>query len=232
MMMELKRLHAISLGFALIVAACATSEVVRPPETATDAPKPPPQKPAAPAKNVFPATMSVCPGMTVANRPATDANLVMTDYRPFVVAEGKVTLASAPVEAACFSSGFGPRSFSNHKGVDYYAAEAVDIYAAADGTVKEKTYRDDFGNMLVIDHGDGVFTRYAHLKDFTTGLAQGAMVKPGDVIGHMGHTSKYNVANHLHFEVLTGEWGSQAGSFALTPVDPMKLPAASAKAKS
>ena len=52
------------------------------------------------------------------------------------------------------------------------------------------------------------------------------------VIGHMGHTSKYNVANHLHYEVLTGEWGAQAGSFALTPVDPMKLPAASAKAKS
>jgi murein DD-endopeptidase MepM/ murein hydrolase activator NlpD len=230
MMMELKRLHAISLGFALIVAACATSEVVRPPETATDAPKPPPQKPAAPAKNVFPATMSVCPGMTVANRPATDANLVMTDYRQFVVAEGKVTLASAPVEAGCFSSGFGPRSFSNHKGVDYYAAEAVDIYAAADGTVKEKTYRDDFGNMVVIDHGDGVFTRYAHLESFGEGLAVGKTVKRGDVLGLMGNTSKYKVARHLHYEVLTGTWGAQAGSFALTPVDVTKLPVAGGKA--
>lgn len=221
-MFRFKPSHALPGAMLLIAAACATSEVTRAPDAAPAAPAPP----AKPEKNVFPATMSVCPGMTVANRPATDANLVMTDYRQFVVAEGKVTLASAPVEAACFSSGFGPRSFSNHKGVDYYAKEAVDIYAAAAGKVKEKTYRDDFGNMLVVDHGNGVFTRYAHLQEFSAGLEEGDSVKRGEVLGLMGNTSKYKVARHLHYEVLTGTWGAQAGSFALTPVDVTKLPVA------
>lgn len=227
-MLTFKPYHALTVAVAFIAAACATTQAVKPAPAEAPVSVPEPE----PVKNVFPLTMSVCPGMTVANRPATDANLVITDFHPFVQVNGKVTLAIAPVQTACFSSGFGARSFGNHKGIDYYSPDAVDIYAAAAGVVREKTYRDDFGNMLVIDHGDGVFTRYAHLKDFTAGLAEDALVKPGDVIGHMGHTSKYNVANHLHYEVLTGEWGAQAGSFALTPVDPMKLPAASAKAKS
>ena len=101
-----------------------------------------------------------------------------------------------------------------------------------DGFVREITYRDDFGNMLVIDHGYGVFTRYAHLQEFDPALAKGTFVKAGDVVGLIGNTSKYKVAHHLHYEVLTGEWGAQAGSFALTPVDPMALPAADVKAKS
>jgi murein DD-endopeptidase MepM/ murein hydrolase activator NlpD len=227
-MMELKPLHAVSLGFALIVAACATSEVVRPPPPEAEATKPPPPNPQPPAKNVFPAAMSVCPGMTVANRPDTDANLQMTSYAPFVVAAGKVTLATAPVEAACFSSGFGPRSFSNHKGVDYYSRDAVDIYAAASGIVKEQSYRDDFGNQLVIDHGNGVFTRYAHLQEFGAGIEVGQSVRAGEVIGLMGNTASYKVARHLHYEVLLGDWGAQAGSFALTPVDVLSLPAARA----
>jgi murein DD-endopeptidase MepM/ murein hydrolase activator NlpD len=218
-MFQPKPFHALAAGLLLATAACATTDSARP---APDAPLPPPR---APSPGVFPASLSVCPGMTVANRPATDENLKITDYRPFVRVNGKVTVAAAPVASACFSSGFGPRSFSNHKGIDYYSPDPVSIYAAASGVVREKTYRDDFGNMLVIDHGNGVFTRYAHLKDFASGLAEGAAVKQGDVIGRMGSTSKYKVANHLHYEILTGEWGAQAKSFALTPVDPMSLPA-------
>ncbi len=229
-MLNLKPLHAVSLGLALIVAACATSEAVRttaPEPAAPKAPQPLPSQPQQAAR-AFPSAMSVCPGMTVANRPPTDANLMMTDYAPFVVAAGKVTLATAPVEAACFSSGFGPRSFSNHKGVDYYSRNAVDIYAAAAGVVREQSYRDDFGNQLVIEHGNGVFTRYAHLQEFGAGIEVGKTVKAGDVIGLMGNTASYTVARHLHYEILLGDWGAQAGSFALSPVDVLTLPAAKA----
>jgi murein DD-endopeptidase MepM/ murein hydrolase activator NlpD len=207
----------------LAVGACATNEVSRPPDGAPVVSAP---IVVEPAKAIFPAEMSVCPGMAVSNRPATDANLVMIDYRPFVVVEGKVTLASAPVEAGCFSSGFGPRGSGSHNGIDYYNATAVSIFAAGDGVVKEKTYRDDYGNIVVIDHGDGVYTRYAHLQSFSTGLKKGVTVRRGDVIGQMGNTGKYKVARHLHYEVLTGSWGMLAGSFALTPVDVTKLPAA------
>jgi len=229
-MIQLRPLNVAGAGLVLLAAACATGEVARPPAPVSGAPALPAPKPPAPKpeKTVFPATMSVCPGMTVANRPPTDANLQMTGYAPFIVAAGKVTLATAPVEAACLSSGFGPRSFSNHKGVDYYSRDAVDIYAAAAGVVREQSYRDDFGNQLVIDHGNGVFTRYAHLQEFGAGLEVGKAVKAGDVIGLMGNTASYTVARHLHYEVLLGDWGAQAGSFALKPVDVLTLPAARA----
>lgn len=226
-MHRIQTTHALLGGVALIAAACATTEAVKtaPPEPVAETPAPPPVKPET---SVFAETMSVCPGMTVANRPATDADLVITPYAPFVTVEGKVTLATAPVADGCFSSGFGPRSFANHKGIDYYSSVPVDVYAAGTGTVKEKTYRDDFGNMLVIDHGNGVFTRYAHLESFAPGLAEGQKVAAGAVIGVMGNTASYTIPRHLHYEMLTGEWGAQAKSFALTPIDPMKQPAAKA----
>ena len=78
-MFRFKPSHALPGALLLIASACATSEVSRPPESAPAAPPP-----AKPVKNVFPATMSVCPGMTVSNRPATDANLVMTGSGKFI----------------------------------------------------------------------------------------------------------------------------------------------------
>jgi hypothetical protein len=44
----------------------------------------------------------------------------------------------------------------------------------------------------------------------------------------MGNTASYKIPRHLHYEMLTGEWGAQAKSFALTPIDPMKQAAAKA----
>ncbi|MEC7290065.1 MAG: M23 family metallopeptidase, partial [Pseudomonadota bacterium] len=96
---------------------------------------------------------------------------------------------------------------------------SVDVYAGAAGTVREKQYRNDYGNMIVIDHGDGVFTRYAHLESFANGVDVGDNVSLGAHIGVMGNTASYPIPRHLHYEVLTGTWGAQAGSFALTPVD-------------
>ena len=225
-MVRIRYSHALLGGVAVVAAACATTEAVKtaPPPVAETPPPAPPE----PEPSVFSDTMSVCPGMTVANRPATDADLVIAPFSPFVTVDGKVTLAVAPVADGCFSSGFGPRSFSNHKGIDYYSSAPVDVYAAGSGTVKEKTYRDDFGNMLVIDHGNGVFTRYAHLDSFAPGLAEGQKVAAGKVIGVMGNTASYKIPRHLHYEMLTGEWGAQAKSFALTPIDPMKQAAAKA----
>ncbi|MEX1252448.1 MAG: M23 family metallopeptidase, partial [Hyphomonas sp.] len=77
-------------------------------------------------------------------------------------------------------------------------------------------------------NGNGVYTRYAHLQEFSTGLEVGKSVKAGEVIALMGNTASYKVARHLHYEVLTGDWGAQAGSFALTPVNLLTLPAAKA----
>jgi murein DD-endopeptidase MepM/ murein hydrolase activator NlpD len=87
-------------------------------------------------------------------------------------------------------------------------------------------YRDDYGNMILIDHGHGVYTRYAHLSSFHNGLAVGAHVHAGDEIGLMGNTAGYAVPLHLHYEVLLGDYTNPKGSFGLTPHSPFEYRAA------
>ncbi|MGC4892466.1 M23 family metallopeptidase [Micromonospora sp. DT31] len=73
--------------------------------------------------------------------------------------------------------------------------------ASAAGTVLESYYSttSGYGNTIVIGHGDGWRTRYAHLK--SRAVAKGAKVKRGTVIGRVGATSaKYNLSPHLHYE--------------------------------
>ena len=184
-------------------------------------PLPPPQ-PVAPFIYEFPVTLSLCPKLDVANAPLADTALHIIGYTATLTIND-VTLARAPVETACVSSGFGNRNNQAHTGIDLYSLEPVDIYAAADGTIREAEYRYDFGNMLVIDHGNGVFTRYAHLDSFS-GLKVGETVQSGQIVGVMGNSAGYLIPRHLHYEILTGEWGAQAASFALTPVDALAIP--------
>ncbi|MCR9269671.1 MAG: M23 family metallopeptidase [Hyphomonadaceae bacterium] len=206
----------------LIVPACSTTETTD--QSASDpgsnaaisTPNTPPAS--TPVSDTFMQNLYLCPLTSVSNAPEPTDNLKILDYQPVTMVNG-VQLAVAPVEKGCFSSGFGPRSGRVHKGIDLHNARAVDVFAAADGVVRRKTYRDDYGNMLVIDHGAGVFTRYAHLESFADGLAEGTPVTSGKTIGVMGSTASYRIPRHLHYEVLTGEWGAQAGSFALDPVD-------------
>lgn len=170
--------------------------------------------------DVFPETLDICGSMTISNRPAQVEDLQITNYRP-VVAYNGVEIAVAPVEDACFSSGFGPRGESLHKGIDLYNHLPVPVYAGGDGLVRRKLYRDDYGNMVVIDHGGGVFTRYAHLQEFAPGLEVGGTVSAGDALGIMGNTASYSIPRHLHYEVLTGEWGALSGSFGLEAINLM-----------
>lgn len=166
----------------------------------------------------FPATLSICPRMTVSNAPDADRNRKITNYAPIADVEG-VLLAVAPVEGGCFSSGFGLREGRRHKGIDIHNADPVDVFAAAGGRIRERVYRDDYGNMLLIEHGDGVFARYAHLERFAPGIEIGAFVESGQTIGVMGNTASYSIPRHLHYEVLLGTYGTLTGSFGLIPVD-------------
>ena len=179
----------------------------------------------SPAPAGYLSALSACPGLSTSHGANVDADLHVTSFSPQVLARGKVRLATAPVGAGCYSSGFGMRNGKLHKGVDYYSKTAVPVFAAAGGKVRKREYRADYGNMIVIEHGDGVYTRYAHLESFGTADV-GDEVRPGEIIGIMGNTAGYHVPRHLHYEVLTGVWQPRAGSFALTPVDVMTLPAA------
>lgn len=99
------------------------------------------------------------------------------------------------------SSGFGWRKLSGvwdyHRGWDIAAYRGTPIHAAKGGQVVIATYHNSYGNYVVIDHGDGVSTVYAHCSKLT--VTKGATVKKGDKIGEVGTTGN-STGNHLHFE--------------------------------
>ncbi len=86
-----------------------------------------------------------------------------------------------------------------HNGLDLIASTGEPVYASADGVVKEVLrLKKGLGNVVVIDHGDGYVTRYAHLADVV--VREGRRVKRGTRIGSVG-ISGNSFAPHLHYEV-------------------------------
>ncbi len=109
-----------------------------------------------------------------------------------------------PVKDAALGSSFGFRSDpiaglrAMHEGLDFTADTGTPVVAAADGVILSAGYHPDFGNVIDIDHGDGLSSRYAHLSRIDA--KQGALVKRGELIGAVGTTGRSTGA-HLHFEV-------------------------------
>ncbi|WP_298031497.1 M23 family metallopeptidase [uncultured Dysosmobacter sp.] len=85
-----------------------------------------------------------------------------------------------------------------HSGIDIPAPEGEVILAAADGTVTETGFDASHGNYLVIDHGDGLQTLYAHCRNVD--VQEGDPVKAGEMLGAVGKTGMAT-GPHLHFEV-------------------------------
>ena len=86
-----------------------------------------------------------------------------------------------------------------HRGMDVAASEGSEVYATADGKVIFAGYDDSgFGNLIIIDHGYGLETYYAHLSEINTEI--GAKVNRWNQIGAVGNTGK-STGPHLHYEV-------------------------------
>lgn len=102
------------------------------------------------------------------------------------------------------SSGFGPRGKRRfHYGIDIPMPKGTAIRAARDGVVTHVTHNRTpgfrgYGNSIIIDHGNGISTLYAHC--LTASVKRGQRVKQGDVIGKVGRTGRAST-NHVHFEV-------------------------------
>jgi murein DD-endopeptidase MepM/ murein hydrolase activator NlpD len=85
-----------------------------------------------------------------------------------------------------------------HHGLDISADAGSPIYATADGTVAMARREGAYGNLVTIDHGYGLETRYGHMSKFE--VKTGAKVKRGDIIGRVGSTGRAT-GPHLHYEV-------------------------------
>ena len=90
-------------------------------------------------------------------------------------------------------------SYSFHTGIDIGADGGTSIYAAADGKIISRGWIGGYGNTIIIDHGNGISTLYAHQSAFGS-FGVGDYVVAGDVIGYVGTTGN-STGNHLHFEV-------------------------------
>jgi murein DD-endopeptidase MepM/ murein hydrolase activator NlpD len=111
-------------------------------------------------------------------------------------------------------SGFGYRvhpisgTSRMHSGVDINCANGAPISAAGSGVVTSAGWNGGYGNAVVVDHGDGLATMYAHQSQIAA--SPGQTVSAGEVVGYVGSTG-YSTGPHLHWEV----WVNG------TPVDPM-----------
>ena len=85
-----------------------------------------------------------------------------------------------------------------HAGLDIAGEKGQPIYATASGRVSQASYQGAYGNLVTLDHGFGLETKYGHLSSFT--VKPGQQVKRGDIIGRLGATGRAT-GSHLHYEV-------------------------------
>lgn len=112
--------------------------------------------------------------------------------------------ANLPTAAGLRSSVFGWRidpftgRQSFHEGIDFVGDVGTPIYAAAGGTVAKAEYHSEYGNMVEIEHGNGISSRYAHTSQML--VKEGEQVKTGQKIALLGGTGR-STGPHLHFEI-------------------------------
>ncbi|MGO3345272.1 MAG: peptidoglycan DD-metalloendopeptidase family protein [Marinomonas sp.] len=126
-------------------------------------------------------------------------------YTPDGLAMRKAFLRT-PVDFTRISSKFNPnrlhpifKTSRPHRGVDYAAASGTPVKAAGDGTVSFAGKQNGYGNVVIINHGKGYQTLYAHLRGFARGMRKGKVVKQGNIVAYVGQTG-WATGPHLHYE--------------------------------
>ncbi|MFZ6848506.1 M23 family metallopeptidase [Undibacterium sp. RuRC25W] len=154
-------------------------------------------------------------------------NVVETNLMSFKI-QSKLLPTSQPVNVAYNASGFGWRldPFTGHsafhEGIDFPAPTGTPIVAAAGGVVIAAEFHPQFGNMIEIDHGGDLITRYAHTSKVYVKL--GDIVKRGQHIADIGSTGRSTGA-HLHFEVRIKDVPQDPNKFLTAGANQAKLAA-------
>ena len=111
-----------------------------------------------------------------------------------------------PMDVFRISSSFNPNrrhpvlnKIVAHKGTDYAAPVGTPIKATGDGKIIKAYYSSTYGNVVIIQHGAGIRTLYAHMSKFSKYSRVGNRIKQGQVIGYVGATGRVTGA-HLHYE--------------------------------
>ena len=130
----------------------------------------------------------------------------------------KKFLIRKPIADGTLRSGFGMRrhpilGYSKmHTGVDWANRIGTPIMSAGNGTVIKSEWDSGYGRRVEVQHANGYITAYSHLSAFGRGIAPGARVRQGQVVGYVGSTG-LSTGPHLHYEIIVN------GHF----VDPMKI---------
>ena len=117
------------------------------------------------------------------------------------------TFLKNPMEIARVTSSYGMRFHpvlgknKQHQGVDYGAPTGTPVWSVADGVVKEARFSSTAGNMIVLQHINGITTEYFHLSKLADGIKAGTRVKQKQLIGNVGNTGM-STGSHLHFGML------------------------------
>lgn len=97
---------------------------------------------------------------------------------------------------------FGGRSYEFHPGMDIDGERGDSVIAPANGVVTKAGWQGGYGNLIEIDHGNGLITRYGHLSQI--GVQIGDRIERGQLIGLIGSTGR-STGPHLHFEIRLGD---------------------------
>ncbi|MFA7665892.1 MAG: peptidoglycan DD-metalloendopeptidase family protein [Burkholderiaceae bacterium] len=116
------------------------------------------------------------------------------------------TFLRSPIEFSRVSSGFSNArlhpvfgTVRAHKGTDFAAPAGTPVRAAGEGVVSFVGTQRGYGNVVILQHRNGVETLYAHLRSFAPGLRRQARIDQGDIIGQVGSTG-WATGPHLHYE--------------------------------
>jgi murein DD-endopeptidase MepM/ murein hydrolase activator NlpD len=118
----------------------------------------------------------------------------------------KSMLMKTPVDGARISSGFGARLHPilgytrMHKGIDFAVPSGTPVMAAGSGKMTFRGWAGEYGNMVVLDHGNGYSTAYAHLSRFAEDAHVGDHISQGEVVAFSGMTG-LATGPHLHYEI-------------------------------
>lgn len=116
---------------------------------------------------------------------------------------------------------FGGRAYEFHNGMDIDGERGDMVVAPANGTVISAGFKGGYGNMVEIDHGNGLTTRYGHMSKIET--ETGATITRGQLIGQVGSTGR-STGPHLHYELRLNDKSINPRHFLPTePIDLTKL---------